>query len=314
MAGRSGVDRRAIYVPPMAVDACNIRTTVTSGTGDRPRKPRGQEGDPTSRTSHSTWTPTVQEQQWRIALRGLPDPARMGISDAYQKGADTAVRPLTVCGRGGFRSAWPRQRPKGRPKGQGRKTCITTPEISRLSVQVYTPNSFGAKWFGSPVVPRLSRISLRYAGYWSTARTANLSAWRSQRLSFPARRDMHCERSVTHARSSAMRVLYGRQRLRPLNRSSLISAWHRLAEKVVPSQTVTDNQNPRAVPHMESDPINTSTCPSDRYFSSFYSPATCKPLVFQNSGPISGHKRTSISAILLTFILIMTSVLNLSFM
>jgi hypothetical protein len=31
----------------------------------------------------------------------------------------------------------------------------------------------------------LSRASFRYAAYWSTAGTANLSAWRSQRVSFP---------------------------------------------------------------------------------------------------------------------------------
>ncbi len=95
--------------------------------------------------------------------------------------------------------------------------------------------------------------------------------------------------------------------------SRLLSAIVRRTEPAWEEEPDRD-QNPRAVPHMESDPINRSTCPSDGYFSSFYSPATCKPLVFQNSGPISGHKRTSISAILLTFILIMTSMLNLSFM
>ena len=52
MAGRLGVDWRAIYVPPMALYACNTRTTVTSETGERSREPHGQEDDPTSRTIH----------------------------------------------------------------------------------------------------------------------------------------------------------------------------------------------------------------------------------------------------------------------
>ena len=52
MAGRPGVDWRAFYVPPMALFACNTRTTVTSGTGERSREPQGQEGDSTSRTIH----------------------------------------------------------------------------------------------------------------------------------------------------------------------------------------------------------------------------------------------------------------------
>ena len=52
MAGRSGVDWRAFYVPPMALHACFIRTTGTSGTGERSRELRGQGVDPTSRTSH----------------------------------------------------------------------------------------------------------------------------------------------------------------------------------------------------------------------------------------------------------------------
>ena len=36
----------------MAVHASNIRTTVTSGTGERPREPYGQRRDPTNRTGH----------------------------------------------------------------------------------------------------------------------------------------------------------------------------------------------------------------------------------------------------------------------
>ena len=39
IGGRAiGRGRRAMYVPTMAVHACNIRTTVTSGTGERPRE------------------------------------------------------------------------------------------------------------------------------------------------------------------------------------------------------------------------------------------------------------------------------------
>jgi hypothetical protein len=47
-----GRGRRAIYLPPIALHAYNIRTTVITGTGDRSPEPHGQQDDPTGRTVH----------------------------------------------------------------------------------------------------------------------------------------------------------------------------------------------------------------------------------------------------------------------
>src|ERR1700677_2448672 len=63
-------------MPPMALHACNIRTTVTSAIGERPREPRRQHRDPTCGTSHrphARWK-SVGRGQNLIHYRGQIEP------------------------------------------------------------------------------------------------------------------------------------------------------------------------------------------------------------------------------------------------